>query len=89
MTTIGRTLDLLRRCGFICAVVESWIPRIDRRRDLFRFADVLAAHPVRRVNHPGSRANPFMERIIAAAQPDIDAMFGQALTQITEAIAAT
>src|SRR3977135_3862841 len=30
-----------------------------------------AAHPVMRVNHPGSRANPFMERIISTAQPDI------------------
>ena len=29
-------------------MVESWIPRINRRRDLFRFADVLAIHPVRR-----------------------------------------
>jgi hypothetical protein len=41
MTTIGRTLTLLRRYGFIAAVVERWIPRIDRRRDLWSFADVL------------------------------------------------
>src|SRR5881227_1574798 len=31
-----------------------------------------AAHPVRRVNHPGSKPNAFMERIIAASQPEID-----------------
>src|SRR3954468_8897955 len=28
-----------------------------------------AAHPVRRVNHPGSKPNAFMERIISTAQP--------------------
>jgi hypothetical protein len=47
-----------------------------------------ADHPVMSVNHPGTKPNPFMERIVAAAQPDIDAMFGQALSQITAAIAA-
>jgi hypothetical protein len=47
-----------------------------------------ADHPVARVNHPGTKPNPFMERIVAAAQPDIDAMFGTALSQIVAAIAA-
>ena len=47
-----------------------------------------AAHPVRRVNHPGSKPNAFMERIIAASQPEIDATFGKALEMITGAIAA-
>ena len=47
-----------------------------------------ADHPVASVNHPGTKPNPFMERIIAAAQSDIDAMFGTALQQITQAIAA-
>ncbi len=47
-----------------------------------------AAHPVRSVNHPGTKPNPFLERIISTAQPDIDAMFGTALSQITQAIAA-
>lgn len=40
------------------------------------------------VHHPGTKANPFMERIVAAAQPDIEVLFGQALEQITAAIAA-
>jgi hypothetical protein len=44
----GRTLDLLRRSGYLAAVVETWVPRVNRRRDLFRFADVLGVHPVRR-----------------------------------------
>ena len=47
-----------------------------------------ASNPVRSVNHPGTKPNPFMERIIAASQPEIDAMFGVALSQITAAIAA-
>lgn len=47
-----------------------------------------AAHPVARVNHPGSKANDFMGRIIAASQPEIDTTFVSALTQITAAIAA-
>ena len=40
------------------------------------------------VHHPGTKANPFMERIVAAAQPAVDALFGQALDKITGAIAA-
>jgi hypothetical protein len=47
-----------------------------------------AQHPVARVNHPGTRANPYMERIIAAATPDINATFNAALQQIAKAIAA-
>ncbi len=39
------------------------------------------------VHHPGTKANPFMERIIAAAQPDIDNLFGQAMDMITSQIA--
>jgi hypothetical protein len=47
-----------------------------------------ALHPVKSVNHPGTQANPFMERIVAAATPDINATFGTALQQIVQAIAA-
>jgi hypothetical protein len=39
------------------------------------------------VNHPGTKANPFMERILASAQPEITELFGQALNKITSAIA--
>ncbi len=42
-----------------------------------------AAHPVKKVNHPGTAPNPFMERIVAAAQPEIDALFLQAAKLIT------
>jgi hypothetical protein len=47
-----------------------------------------AQHPVRSVHHPGTKPNQFMERIVAAATPDINTAFVTALTQITEAIAA-
>jgi hypothetical protein len=47
-----------------------------------------AAHPVRKVNHPGTKPNDFMGRIVAASQEEIDAQFGKALVQITSAIAA-
>ncbi len=38
------------------------------------------------VHHPGTKANPFMERIVAAAEPEITALFQTAMTQITDAI---
>jgi len=40
------------------------------------------------VHHPGTRANPFMERIVASAQPEITELFGSALDKITAQIAA-
>ena len=39
------------------------------------------------VHHPGTKANPFMERIVASAQPDVDSVFIQALDKITGQIA--
>jgi hypothetical protein len=42
------TLNHLRRSGYVAAVVETWIPKIERRRDLWAFADVLAVHAIRR-----------------------------------------
>jgi hypothetical protein len=37
-------LDHLRRLGFLADVVERWLPRVNRRRDLFGFADIIAVH---------------------------------------------
>jgi hypothetical protein len=39
------------------------------------------------VHHPGTKANPYMERIVAAAQPDITSLFEGALETITAQIA--
>jgi hypothetical protein len=47
-----------------------------------------AAHPVRKVNHPGTKPNQFMERIVSKSQDEINQQFGNALAQITAAIAA-
>jgi len=48
MTPTARTLDLLRRSGYLAGVVEKWLPKIDRRQDLFGCFDVIGIHPVRR-----------------------------------------
>jgi hypothetical protein len=48
-TPTSRTLQLLRREGYLAETVEKWIPRIERRRDLFGFSDVLAVHPAARL----------------------------------------
>ncbi len=45
-----------------------------------------AEHPVKSVK--GMHANPFMERIVQAAQPEIAAFFLSALDKITQTIAA-
>ena len=39
------------------------------------------------VHHPGTKANPFMERIVASAQPDIETLFVGALDKINLQIA--
>jgi hypothetical protein len=46
-----------------------------------------AAHPVKKVNHPGNRANPFMPRILDASKGDILSIFSKAMDQITSDIA--
>lgn len=46
-TPTARTLELLRRSGYLAGVVECWIPRLNRHRDLFGCIDVLAVHPHR------------------------------------------
>ena len=47
-----------------------------------------AAHPVKMVHHPGTRPNDYMGRIMAASLPEIEEMFGTALQQIVQEIAA-
>ena len=45
VTPTARTLALLRAEGYVCCVAEAWLPGVNRRRDLFGFADVAAVHP--------------------------------------------
>ncbi len=46
-----------------------------------------AAHPVRKVNHPGTQPRPFMRDIAERATPDINTLFLQALDLINRDIA--
>lgn len=39
------------------------------------------------VNHPGTKANPFMERILGKAEPGINRLFGEAGDLITQKLA--
>lgn len=48
MTPTALTLRHLRDSGYLAAVVEQWIPKIERRRDLFGIGDVLGIHSHRR-----------------------------------------
>lgn len=47
MTPTARSLALLRRSGYLPAVVERWLPGANVRADLWHFGDVLAVHPAR------------------------------------------
>jgi hypothetical protein len=46
-----------------------------------------ANHPVRSVQHPGTKPNDYMGRIVAASQEGINATFGKALQDIVTALA--
>jgi hypothetical protein len=46
-----------------------------------------AEHPVRGVNHPGTKANPYMERILAVSADEINTTFDEALDQIVQELA--
>jgi hypothetical protein len=47
-----------------------------------------ASHPVKSVFHPGTKADDYMGRIVAASQEEINVQFGTALQLITKSIAA-
>jgi hypothetical protein len=48
MSTISLTLRLLHRQGFVAEVCERWLPKIEKRRDLFYCGDVIGCHARRR-----------------------------------------
>jgi hypothetical protein len=48
MTPTARTLDYLRRAGYLADVVERFLPAVNRKRDCFGVGDVLAVHPAGR-----------------------------------------
>ena len=49
MSPTGRTLKFLRAGGFLAAVVETWIPKLERRRDLFGGFDVIGLKELERL----------------------------------------
>lgn len=76
MTPTRLSLVRLRRDGFIVAVVEKWIPRLNVRSDLWRFGDVLAVHPERReflIVQTTSASNVAARRAKAMQQPELRA----------------
>lgn len=48
MSPSARSLNALRKAGWIACTVERWIAQRGIRVDCFHFADLLAAHPVER-----------------------------------------
>ncbi len=38
----ARSLEHLRKAGYLAQVVEKWIPAVKRRQDLYGFIDILA-----------------------------------------------
>jgi hypothetical protein len=45
MSPTARSLKFLRDAGMLAAVVETWIPKVNKRRDLFGGFDILAIDP--------------------------------------------
>lgn len=48
-----------------------------------------AQHPVKKVNHPGSKGQDYMGKIVQLSQDEINAEFGKALERITAALASS
>jgi hypothetical protein len=44
LTPTARSLALLKRSHYIAGVVERWLPRVERRKDLFGCIDLVAVH---------------------------------------------
>ena len=45
MSPTARSLQYLRDCGHVAAVVERWLPHANVRKDLFGIIDVVAVRP--------------------------------------------
>lgn len=64
--------------------VEPFIMRPKNKKALYWPG---AAHPVRSVKNPGFKGNPFMNKILDLAQPEINTLFANSLDRVTEALA--
>ena len=45
MSSVQRTLKVLRSLGYVCAVCEKWNPHVKIRQDLFGFIDIICLQP--------------------------------------------
>jgi hypothetical protein len=68
MTPTARTLDHLRRAGFIAEVVERWIPRANIRKDFLGCVDIIAFH----------RSRPGIVGVQATSLPNVAARLTKA-----------
>lgn len=49
VSAASRTLKVLKKDGWICALAEKWNPFVGIRQDLFGFMDILALKPGHRI----------------------------------------
>ena len=61
-------------------VHEGTAPHIIRAKNAKALFWEGAAHPVKEVQHPGTKPNPFMPRLIEASQDAINAIFADAVS---------
>ena len=83
----GLTLRWFPTASYARFVEFGTAPHIIEPKDAKALYWPGAQHPVKIVHHPGTKANPFMERIVAASTDEINEQFASALEKITEAIA--
>ncbi len=67
---------------YAMAVHEGTAPRIIEPRNKRALYWDGARHPVRRVMHPGTKPNPFVERAIGSADTRSDEFIGRALREV-------
>jgi hypothetical protein len=72
-----RSLKVLRQRGLLADVVERWIPRVNKRKDLYGFIDILAIGEGRIVGVQATSASNMASRISKIANhPNLGAVRG-------------
>lgn len=71
----ARSLEHLRKQGYLAEVVEKWIPAVKRRKDLYGFIDILAIAPGRIVGVQATSGDNVAARVAKIADhPNVDAV---------------
>jgi hypothetical protein len=85
---IGRLVAMVHpTAGYAIFVHEGTAPHVILPKNGKALFWKGAAHPVRSVNHPGTKPNRFMPRIAAQAKDAVTRHFVAAIEKITDAIA--